>query len=143
MQDNLPLTAPSDSGNPTAANRPNSDLSTRIPSVVIDNAAEPVSNVPSEPDGLVRPLSKKELRKRDGHRCNKCGETGHWQCDHYSYKCTLCGKNAPGHNSGSRWCPDYRPTPRNTSPDQYDALLDDGDYDDYLWGDEGEHNLNT
>ncbi|KAG2020595.1 hypothetical protein CC2G_005916 [Coprinopsis cinerea AmutBmut pab1-1] len=28
-------------------------------------------------------------------------------------------------------------------PDQYDALLDDGDYDDYLWGDEGEHNLNT
>jgi hypothetical protein len=101
------------------------------------------SNVPSEPDGLVRPLSKKELRKRDGHRCNECGETGHWQCDHYSYRCTLCGKNAPGHNSGSRWCPDYRPTPRNTSPDQYDALLDDGDYDDYLWGDEGEHNLNT
>ena len=100
--------------------------------------------LPTGPRHVVRPLSQAEVRHRRSSTCHLCGETGHWQCDHYSYRCTVCGLAAPGHNSGSQWCPVVAAKQQDDRNDSdSDSLYNANDYDDYIHGPEGDHNLNT
>lgn len=92
--------------------------------------------VPTLTTAVVRNLSAVEVERRGNSKCHACGGIGHWYFDHTDYRCQTCDKTAPGHGSGSDWCPNWK-SPRGTRDDPIDD-----DYDDYL-GDEAEHNLNT
>ena len=61
--------------------------------------------------------------------------------DHCSYTCRTCGRIAPGHTTGTRWCPNFASTSKEedtSEPEYFDA----NEYDDWF-GEEGEHNLAT
>lgn len=88
------------------------------------------------------------------HRCDTCKQTGHWKSNHYSYICSTCNKPAPGHYSGSNWCPEIGKTkaaPYDLDTDRKQEWGNNNDWT-YDWEDEDRnydfsedaiHNMNT
>ena len=62
-------------------------------------------HIPRGQRDLVRPLSDDERQVREKDQCFKCGDQGHWSCDHNSYFCPGCQTLAPGHTANSDFCP--------------------------------------
>ena len=99
------------------------------------------SKLPAKCRDLVRPLSVREKEIRKKNKCHKCQQFGHWATNHCSYTCRTCGRIAPGHATGTRWCPNFASTSKEedtSEPEYFDA----NEYDDWF-GEEGEHNLAT
>lgn len=92
---------------------------------------------------MVRPLSAREKEIRAGDKCHKCQQTDHWATDHCSYTCRTCGQIAPGHATGTRWCPAFASTSKKNEEDTSEPeYFDANDYEDWF-GEDGEHNLAT
>ena len=100
-------------------------------------SADSGSKLPFRCRDLVRPLTIREKEVRQGHKCHRCHKSGHWSTDHCSYTCQTCKTIAPGHSSGSKWCPAVTKQEEDDS-----SPFEDGYYDDWF-GDDGEHNLAT